>query len=511
MKNNQKQGVIYYRVSTEDQAQNGVSLEQQKKACIEYAQRNNIKIVEIFHDDGLSAKSTDRLELQNMLRACSKKSNAIDCVIVYKIDRLSRNLNDYTNILVLLNKMKIKLLSTTEAIDDTPTGKYIGNIMAASAQFDNDLKSQRITACMTEKMKQGVWCWKAPFGYLNSQDKSKKKIIIVDKKRRHLIKLIFEKYSTGLYSLEEVRKIVNKKGLTTWKGKEISLQFIYKIIIEKFYIGIMTSKDIEYKGTHETFIEEEMFYKCQQILNENNNKANIPRIKINKNFPLRNFAICSFCGRPLTASFSRGRWGGKYPYYRCYNSKCLSKKSIAKKKIEDEFYDYLEEITPNKKFLNVFKTILIDVWQKRYKEINQNREIMIKKLEILKQEKKNIINMKKKELLSDEDFKEEIEEVKQKIINQEIILNETEIKKFDINKVITDVFDFIASTPEFWQKAKYEQKIIIQGLIFPEKTIYNYSGFETPIISLLFQQKKELATANSSMVPPRGVEPLLLG
>lgn len=509
MKNNKKQGVIYYRVSTEDQAQNGVSLEQQRKACLEYAQRNDIEIIENFHDDGLSAKTTDRQELQNLLKFCAKKDKAVDCVIVYKIDRLSRNLNDYTNIFVLLNKLKIKLISTTEAIDDTPTGKFIGNIMAASAQFDNDIKSQRISACMAEKLNQGIWCWKAPLGYLNSRDNLNRKNIAVDKKRSSLIKFIFEKFSTGFYSLEEIRKMANKKGLRTWKDKEISLQFIYKIITDKFYIGIMTIKGKEYKGTHKVFVDEKTFYKCQEKIK--GPRSNISHNRIDENFPLRNFVVCAYCNRPLTAAFSRNRWGKRYPYYRCYNSKCLSKKSITKKKIENEFYVYLERITPEKKYLNAFKAVLIDVWQTRYKEVNQNREMTIKELDDLRQEKKKLIDMKKKELLSDEDFREEFEKVKQEIIDKEIILDETKAEEFDIDGAITCVFNFIADTPEFWQSADYDQKIKIQGLIFREKPIYDYSGFETPKISLLFQQKKELAYANSSIVASRGIEPLLPG
>lgn len=73
-----KRGVIYYRVSTEDQANFGVSLEQQRKACMDYAERNNIKILEKFHDDGLSAKTTDRQGLQNLIKFCVKNSKTLD-------------------------------------------------------------------------------------------------------------------------------------------------------------------------------------------------------------------------------------------------------------------------------------------------------------------------------------------------------------------------------------------------------------------------------------------------
>jgi site-specific DNA recombinase len=109
----QSNGLIYYRVSTEEQAQFGISLEQQENACKEHANRLDIAVKEIFHDDGVSAKTADREGLQAMLTYCTKHYKEIDYVIVYKIDRLSRNVNDYSSILVLLTKLNIQLLSVT--------------------------------------------------------------------------------------------------------------------------------------------------------------------------------------------------------------------------------------------------------------------------------------------------------------------------------------------------------------------------------------------------------------
>ncbi|MFA5753825.1 MAG: recombinase family protein, partial [Patescibacteria group bacterium] len=187
-----KKAIIYYRVSTEDQAQFGVSLEQQKNNCLSFAEREGWEVVKSFHDDGVSAKTVERPSLQAMLQYCSKNYKQIDYVVIYKVDRLSRNVNDYSNILFLLNKLNIKLVSTTEAIDDTPIGKFVGNIMAANAQMDNEIKGQRVSACMLEKVKQGVWCWKAPFGYKNSRDEFNRKVITIDEKRAELIRFIFE-------------------------------------------------------------------------------------------------------------------------------------------------------------------------------------------------------------------------------------------------------------------------------------------------------------------------------
>lgn len=504
-----KKGIIYYRVSTEDQAQFGVSLEQQKKNCLSYAESNHIEVVKMFHDDGVSAKTTDRPSLQEMIEYCSQKSNAIDCVIVYKIDRLTRNVNDYTNILFLLNKLGIRLISTTEAIDSTPIGKFIGNVMAANAQLDNDIKSQRVSACMLEKIEQGHWCFKAPLGYLNSRSEINKKIIILDEKRAPVIKWAFEEYATGLHTLEEIRQKVNGRGLIGWKGKEVSSQLISKIITNKFYIGLMTINGKEYEHSHDKLVEKEIFNKCQNILKGRTRGENISRSQAKELFPLRHFVICAYCGRPLTAYISTGRWGGKYPYYRCYSKNCPSKKSIAKNKIETDFKNYLETIIPKDSFLKAFKATILDVWKDEYKNLNQDRQNKIKRIEELKEEKLKLIDMKKRDLLPDEDFKEAFDKLKSEIDVREGDLSEVKLEEFNIDEAVDYVFDFIRTLPEYWEHATFEQQIKVQGLIFAEKPVYDYIKFQTPKLSPILQIKKDLALTNSSLVAPTGIEPVL--
>ncbi len=509
---NFKKGIIYYRVSTEDQAQFGVSLEQQRKNCIEYAERRGIEILKTFHDDGVSAKTIDRPSLKELLNYCEKNYRRIDCLIVYKVDRLSRNTNDYTSILCRLNKMKIQLISTSEsAIDETPSGKLNGNMMAAFAQFDNDMKSERVSACMMEKIKQGVWCWKAPIGYVNTLDSQNHKIIALDVNRSHLITWAFEKFATGIYPLEEVRTMVNKKGLTSWRGKEISKQTMYKIINNKFYIGVMTTGKEEYPGSHEKLTDEAIYYKCQSVLSGNSRGECISINRACEAFPLRHFVLCAYCGRPLTGYFSTGKCGGKYPYYGCYNKDCSSKKSIAKKGMEKDFVGYLKKITPKVTFLNSFKAVIIDVWQKKYQEINQARNYLAQKIDQLEEEKLKLIEMKKKELFNDEDFKMAFEKVKKEIADKQADIFGMKLESFNVDQAVSYVFDFIATIPEFWEQATYQQQIKLQSLIFPEKPIYDLNEFRTPVLSPILETKKELANANSSIVIPGGIEPPLQG
>ena len=103
---NKKKAVLYCRVSTKEQVEDGNSLVVQEKACREYAEKNSYEIAEIFIEQGESAKTADRTELQKMLNYCSEKKNMVSVVIIYKIDRLSRNTYDYGSLKFFFKKCK---------------------------------------------------------------------------------------------------------------------------------------------------------------------------------------------------------------------------------------------------------------------------------------------------------------------------------------------------------------------------------------------------------------------
>ncbi len=503
-----KRGVIYYRVSTAEQAEHGFSLENQKEACLSHADKRGIEIVAEFHDDGQSAKTANRKGLQEMIKYCSVKSHRIDCVIVNKVDRLSRDVNDYTSIYANFTKSGISLISTTEAINDTSFGKCVGNIMATFAQLDNDMRSERVTAGLKKCIESGRWPFMAPIGYTNFIDTTGKKTIIVDKTKAPLVTYIFKEFAKGVYTEEEIRQRVNVQGLRSNKGKEISSQMIHKILVDRFYIGSMTMNGIDYQGTHQPLTTAITFYQCQKFLRKYDKSTVMALSNPNESFPLRNFVLCGRCGRPLTAAFSTSHTGRKFPYYRCYNKLCNAPKSMPKEKLENDFFEYLKEITPDKRYLKVIRHMALEVWEKKYKEINKTTEQVAKESEQLKLEKRKLFDMLGRGLIDENDFKEQLEVIKLAIEEKEIHLNEAPKENYNFEEALDLCFNFFLTVPDYWKQATYNQKIKLQGSIFSKKPSYQYPSFETPNFSLIFQQKRGLASANPPVVVPTGIEPV---
>ena len=130
--------VIYVRVSTKEQTEN-LSLPTQLRACEEYCRRQGYEILERFHEEGESAKTTDRSQLQNLLTYCRLNKGRVHFVVVFNLTRFARDKYDHFALRSHLQSLGISLRSATEPIDDTSTGKLMEGVLAAFAQFDNDV------------------------------------------------------------------------------------------------------------------------------------------------------------------------------------------------------------------------------------------------------------------------------------------------------------------------------------------------------------------------------------
>lgn len=155
--------VIYVRVSNPKQVSN-YSIPTQVEACRNYLFFKGVREVGIFIEEGESAKSRDRHQLQNLMYFLSQNQGKVNFILVYKIDRWARSQLDYYAIKATLVKYKCRLLSVTENIDETPVGNFLEGIFANVAQFDNQMKAERTKACLLTKALSGDYPVYAPYG-----------------------------------------------------------------------------------------------------------------------------------------------------------------------------------------------------------------------------------------------------------------------------------------------------------------------------------------------------------
>src|SRR5215203_3765220 len=196
--------IIYVRVSTKEQTEN-LSLPTQLRACEEYCRREGYETLERFREEGESAKTADRPQLQRLLKYCRAHKGRVHFVVVFNLTRFAREKYDHFALRSHLKSLGISLRSATEPIDDTSTGKLMEGVLAAFAQFDNDVRSERTLAGMKAALSLGRWTFQAPLGYLNAPKWSNSSLV-QDPARGPLVKQAFEDLASGGFTKQQLLK-----------------------------------------------------------------------------------------------------------------------------------------------------------------------------------------------------------------------------------------------------------------------------------------------------------------
>ena len=321
-----KRAVSYIRVSTREQAQRGgseegFSLPAQREANKRKAQSMGALVVKEFADRGESARSANRPELQKML-AYLKEDGGIDYVIVHKLDRLARNRADDVEINRAFEEAGVRLVSTSENIDQTPGGMLLHGIMSSIAEFYSRNLANEVIKGMGEKARNGGTLGKAPLGYVNvrARDEHGREVrtIALDEERAPLIRLAFTEYATGNWTVRQLADHLNTLGLSIpptprRPAKPITATRLHEILRHPYYKGIVTFQGVEYPGKHEPLVDSQTWQTVQTILAS---RRYGERQRIHNHF-LKSTVVCGQCGARLSVQNAKNSKGTIYPYFVC--------------------------------------------------------------------------------------------------------------------------------------------------------------------------------------------------
>ncbi len=490
--------IAYTRVSTKEQVE-GYSLTYQEDLCKEYCDKQGWEIVKVFQEQGESAKTADRTQLTKLLEYCRENKGKVDILLVHKLDRLARASADHHGIRALLSRYGMILRSVSENIDETSNGRFMENIYAAVAQLDNDVRAERTKEGLKERVRQGLWAWGSPMGYKNTPSG-----LIIDKEKAPFIQKAFELFSQGNYTVKDITNKLNKWGLRTKGNKKVPPQAVVKIFQNKLYIGILEVKKwgMEAEGLHQKLITPELFYKVQSI-REGRSFHAVPRLVNNPDFPLKNIALCKGCSAYLTGSWSKGSTK-RYGYYHC--TKC-TKTRIPKTLFEALFFKTLQGIQPNQSVQKLFTAVLIDVWRNKQLEANSGLEKVDRDLVKLKNLKSKLVQKNLEGVISDDDYREQVE-----ILNSEITVKEIERSEFreeetNIDYLVSLSENLLANVSTVWLDASFEHKLRFQSLLFPKGIFYEDKNIGTAELGLPFALIQQFQTSKTSLAPQEGIEP----
>lgn len=494
--------LIYCRVSTEEQAKQGYSLEAQESCCRAYAERLGYEVIQVFIEQGQSAKTTNRLELQNLLSYCTKHAKSVDALLVYKLDRLSRNMADYTSLLTCFAKLGISVKSATEQIDETPAGKLMKHVVGAFAQFDNDVRAENTKRGMVQALKEGRWVWVAPVGYKFEQKEDKKSYLAKNKESPY-IQEIFGLFEKGTYTQAEVIAIMNKK----YPHRKLSKQTLNQILRNPLYAGLIKHPwlDETIKGVHERLISEDTFWRVQAILDGRRPTATAKQ-RNNPDFPLRNFAKCPLCEQRLTGSWSRSRTGKRYPYYHCRTKGC-SYKGVRKEEMEEKFYTFLAQLRPSGAVLDLFLAIVEDVWKEKHASQIKERNRIELEIRKLANRKSRVDELMIQGVFDEATYKKQVEQIEQERVIKQLELSEAKIELNNVEACLGYCRAFLNNLAKLWANADVGLKQRFQNLVFPHGIYYGGDSIRTASISPIFKLLQQENFDESKVAPPGGLEP----
>ena len=347
-----RRAVSYLRVSTREQArrggrEEGFSIPAQRAANKRKAMSIGAIIGKEFTEGGVSATTTRRPALQAMLRYLEEEARAgrpVDYVIVHKLDRLVRNRYDDTTLGKRFDEFGVRLVSTSENIDQTPGGLLVHGIMASIAEFYSKNLSNEVKKGMAEKVRGGGCIGRAPLGYRNvitTKNGQEARIVVVDEVRGPLVAWAFTAYASGEWTLRRLAEELTLRGLTTvptasLPEKPVTVQLLSKVLHNPFYVGEVVYQGVHYAGSHEPLVDRATYETVQTLLAT---RVNGERTVKHAHY-LKSTIYCGICGSRLIVTNVKPR-GVVYEYFVCLGRhskkqpQCLFRATLAEQ-IEDE-------------------------------------------------------------------------------------------------------------------------------------------------------------------------------
>lgn len=482
--------VIYCRVSSKDQVE-GTSLESQELACRDYAKRQNLAISRVFIEEGESAKFADRTQLLQLLNYCKEKTLKIEVLLVWKIDRFARNVEDHYTIKAALKKLGVHIVSVTEPIQADPNGKLLETILAGFAQFDNDIRALRTVQGMQQRLREGIWPWMPPLGYLPPKIGKKTRPDEPDPRCFETIRKAWQMFATGAYTKADILRLLRAWGLRAYRGRLVSAQLLDHMFGNQYYAGIIRDpwSGQEHSGRHVAMVSAAEFARVQELVSGRGNSQ--PHHRLTDTFPLRGQVRCPSCTARMTGYCAKGRCR-RYPYYKCFRRGCSTRtKSYAAASIDDEFSQFLSETAvPPYLAMGLITELLKAYWQ----ETDRIREATIRRKEEadgLKRQLQELISMRATRLVADDEFLTQREQLRRKLLELQASglthtdESLTEAETGELAGVLSDL-------ETAWRTAPLEGKRGFGNLLFPAG--YVFQRVRTAEKGLLF---KTVATYNS--------------
>ena len=366
MKDEKKKCGLYMRVSTEDQAREGFSLPEQKERLESFCKFKGYEIIDYYQDAGISAKTGNhRPEFERLKDDI--KAKKINTIVALKLDRITRSIYDWENLMTFLDENDAYLDCVNDEINTTSAnGKMISRLLMSVSQNEIERTSERTKVGLAGAIKCGHIPHIAPLGY-----KHEDKRLVIDYSTKDVVVRIFDLYYNG-YSYQKISNLFNEEkvlGKDNWRDSTIVTILENEIYKGDFVHGKRTKNPTYYEDVVEPIISKEMWADCQVQKKKNSRsyQRTLTYLYLQK-------LKCPKCNRILGGKATTKKNGKTYFYYYCNDCKVQFKENI----INEYFEQFIDELTEydsvvNQFFLPMIKQKFDEPKEQLEKEINNQK------------------------------------------------------------------------------------------------------------------------------------------
>ena len=322
---------IYTRISTDEENQ-PTSLHSQRERLQAFCQAQEGWRIVAHKQDQATGTKLDRPGLQAALELA--RSEAIDLLLVYRVDRLSRKVRQLAQLTEELDALDVVLRSATEPFDTgSPAGRMMLQMLAVFAEFEHATIVDRISAGIERRAKEGRWFGgRPPFGYLFSNEQ---RMLVPDPVKAPVVRRVFDLYARQRLGTRTIAEQLRDEGAPA-PSAGWGHPAVHWIISNPTYVGKIRWRDKVFDGVHEPLVDEFTFAKAQAILKERGEHAK--RRGNASDFLLSGLLRCGRCGKAYIGMSANGN-GGRYHYYACtgrqkYGPKACTGERLPREKLE---------------------------------------------------------------------------------------------------------------------------------------------------------------------------------
>jgi DNA invertase Pin-like site-specific DNA recombinase len=354
-------GVIYARYSSDSQTEQ--SIEGQLRVCEEYAQKNNILILNTYIDRAMTGTNDNRPDFQRMLKDSAR--HEWEFVIVYKLDRFSRNKYESTIHKRTLKNNGVKLLSAMENIPDTPEGIILESLLEGMNMYFSAELSQKVHRGLTESYIKGQYTG----GYLLFGYDVENMKYVPNELESNIVREIFTKYADG-YTVKSIAANLKARGIRTKRGEYLLPTKLYRMLQNTKYNGRVKHGNKEYDNIFPKLIDDITWKKVQDITESNKHAPG--RKKEIFDFILSGKLVCGECGHLMVGESGTSQTGEIYYYYSCLTRRRkrgeCGMRSVKKQELEDTVIHKTWEMLSNADTIDMVANNIFQLHKKQTDE-----------------------------------------------------------------------------------------------------------------------------------------------